>query len=223
MPKVHLDATFVLTATCPDGKDKIDFYDDTIPNFILECAANGRKTYAVRYRDKFGKQRQYKILTGCRKRELLDATWDEFQLDRQIWRIPTHRAKTNKVRHVQLSDAAIEVLNTLPRWEDCSYVIPNPDTLKPYISVFTTWDKARKAAGLPDVRMHDLRHSHASWLVEAGYSLYVVSKALGHSSSRSTERYAHVSDTTLRGASNAAAQMIGSGIGNGGKEVQATG
>jgi site-specific recombinase XerD len=58
--------------------------------------------------------------------------------------------------------------------------------------------------------------------VEAGYSLYVVSKALGHTSSRTTERYAHVSDSTLRGASNAAAQMIGSGMGKKGKEVQAT-
>ena len=58
------------------------------------------------------------------------------------------------------------------------------------------------------IRIHDCRHSFASWLVEAGYSLYVVSKALGHASSRTTERYAHVADETLRGASNAAASLI---------------
>jgi site-specific recombinase XerD len=60
---------------------------------------------------------------------------------------------------------------------------------------------------LPDLLCHDLRHSQASWLVEAGYSFYVASKALGHTSSRTNERYAHVSDSTLKGASNAAAQM----------------
>ncbi|WP_287940261.1 site-specific integrase [Sphingopyxis sp.] len=101
------------------------------------------------------------------------------------------------------------VLQSLRRWDGCDYVVPNPESLKPYTSIYFSWDVARKAAGLPDVRLHDCRHSFASWLVEAGYSIYIVSKALGHSSSRTTERYAHVSDTTLRSASNAAANLIG--------------
>lgn len=148
------------------------------------------------------------LALGCRKRELLDAKWSEFQLDKQTWRIPSDRAKTAKTRHVPLSKAAMEVLEKLPRYDGVDWLIPNPATLEPYHSVFFAWNKARKEAGLPDLRMHDLRHSHASWLVEAGYSLYIVSKALGHSSSRTTERYAHVSDTTLRNASNVAGSMI---------------
>jgi len=120
------------------------------------------------------------------------------------------RAKTSKTRHVPLSDQAVEVLKSLRRWDGCEWVVPNPDTTKPYSSIHFAWDKARKAAGLSDVRIHDCRHSFASWLVEAGYSLYVVSKVLGHASSRTTERYAHVADETLRGASNAAANLIGS-------------
>jgi integrase len=86
-------------------------------------------------------------------------------------------------------------------------------TLKPYTSIFHAWDKARRVAGLPDVRVHDRRHSSASWLIEAGYSIYIVSKALGHASSRTSERYADVSDHTLRNASNAAANLIGDGGG----------
>jgi integrase len=149
------------------------------------------------------------LLTGCRKREILDATWSEIDMDKQLFRIPMERAKTSKVRHVQLSEQAMHVLRSLRKWEGCDYLVPNPDTLNPYTSIFHAWDKARKAAGLPDVRVHDMRHSFASWLVEAGFSIYIVSKALGHASSRTSERYAHVSDTTLRNASNAAANLIG--------------
>jgi integrase len=149
------------------------------------------------------------LLTGCRKRELLDAKWSEIDMDKQVWRLPMERAKTSKTRHVPLSNQAMMVLRSLRRWEGCDFVVPNPKSLKPYTSIHFSWDLARKEAGLADVVLHDCRHSFASWLVEAGYSIYIVSKALGHASSRTTERYAHVSDTTLRSASNAAANLIG--------------
>lgn len=149
------------------------------------------------------------LLTGCRKRELLDAKWEEFQLDRQMWRIPMHRAKTSKTRHVPLSKSAMEILAQLPRWEGCDYVVPNPSTLQPFWSVYHCWDKARKAAGLPDVRMHDLRHSCASNLVNSGQSLYVVGTILGHAQTKTTQRYAHLASETLLAAANAAADHMG--------------
>ncbi len=149
------------------------------------------------------------LLTGCRKRELLDAKWDEFHLDRKTWRIPMQRAKTQKTRHVPLSDAAMQVLAQVPRFEGCPYVIPNPATMEPYHSVFHAWDKARKAAGLPDVRMHDLRHSAASNLVNSGQSLYVVGSILGHAQTKTTARYAHLANETLLAAANAAAGHMG--------------
>lgn len=149
------------------------------------------------------------LLTGCRKRELLDAKWDEFNLDSKTWRIPMHRTKTQKTRHVPLPDAALQVLAQVPRFEACPYVIPNPATLEPYHSVFHAWDKARKAAGVPDVRMHDLRHSAASNSVNSGQSLYVVGSILGHAQSKTTQRYAHLSNQTLLAAANAAAGHMG--------------
>jgi integrase len=149
------------------------------------------------------------LLTGCRKRELLDAKWEEFQLDRQMWRIPMHRAKTSKTRHVPLPKAAMEILSQLPRWDGCPFVVPNPDTLLPYHSVFNAWNTARKAAGLPDVRMHDLRHSCASNLVNSGQTLYVVGSILGHAQTKTTQRYAHLSTDTLLAAANAAADHMG--------------
>lgn len=147
------------------------------------------------------------LMTGCRKRELLDAKWREFNLERKTWRIPT--SKNGKARHVPLSDDAVNVLQNMPRFAGCEYVVPNPKTLLPYTSIFNAWDTARRAAGLPDLRMHDLRHSAASNLVNAGQSLYVVAKVLGHAQTRTTERYAHLDPRTLVNAVNAASKVTG--------------
>ncbi len=145
--------------------------------------------------------------TGCRKRELLDAKWEEFDLDRKTWRIPT--SKSGKPRHVPLSEDAIAVLRQIPRYKGCQYVVPNPKTLIPFVSIFHSWDRARRAALLKNVRIHDLRHSAASNLVNSGQSLYVVAKVLGHAQTRTTERYAHLDASVLLNAVNAASEVAG--------------
>jgi integrase len=147
------------------------------------------------------------LLLGCRKRELLDAKWQEFDLERRSWRIPM--SKTGKSRHVPLSQAALSVLSQLPRWEKCSYVVPNPKTLQPYTCVFRSWNTARRAAGLPEVRVHDIRHSAASYLINSGRSIYEVAKVLGHVQVKTTQRYAHLSQDTLLAAVDAAAEASG--------------
>lgn len=146
------------------------------------------------------------LLLGCRKRELLDSRWEEFDLERRSWRIPM--SKSGKARHVPLSLSALEILRQLPRWEGCPYVIPNPDTRLPFVQMHRAWDNARKAAGLPDVRMHDLRHSMASNMVNSGRSIYEVAKVLGHSQLKTTQRYAHLSQETLLAAVDAAASNV---------------
>lgn len=154
------------------------------------------------------------LLTGCRKRELLDARWEEVNLDKKIWRIPT--SKTGKPRYVPLSDDAIAVLKAVPRFGACPFIVPNPKTLKPFTAIYNSWNSARKAAGVPDVRIHDLRHSAASNLVNAGQSLYVVAKVLGHAQMRSSERYAHLNAGVLLEAVNAASNVTGTTWANAG-------
>ena len=80
---------------------------------------------------------------------------------------------------------------------------------QPFVSVFISWNTARKLAGLADVRMHDLRHSFASFLVNAGRTLYEVQKILGHTQVKTTQRYAHLSHDTLLDAANAATRAVG--------------
>lgn len=147
------------------------------------------------------------LMFGCRKRELLDAKWVDVDLERRNWHIPM--SKTGKSRNIPISVRALEMLRMLPRWNGCPYVVPNPETKKPYGNLFCAWDTARKRAGLPDVRMHDLRHSFASNLVNAGQSIYVVSKLLGHTQVKTTARYSHLSDATLLSAVDLASQVIG--------------
>ena len=147
------------------------------------------------------------LLTGARKREVLDARWADFDFERNSWRI--HTTKLGCARHVPLSDGAITLLQSVPRFANCPWAFPNPNTKLPFTSIFFAWNTARTAAGLSDVRIHDLRHSFASFLVNAGRTLYEVQLLLGHTQIKTTARYSHLSKDTLLDASNAAARAVG--------------
>jgi integrase len=141
------------------------------------------------------------LLTGARLRELLDARWENVDADRRTWLIPT--SKTGKPRHVPLSAAALAIIEVLPRINE--WLVPNPDTGKPYVSIKHGWQRAIKVAKLPGLRIHDLRHSCASAMVNSGISLLSVGKVLGHASYQSTQRYAHLAQDTLLAAVEAGA------------------
>lgn len=143
------------------------------------------------------------LLTGARLRELLDARWENVDLERRSWLIPT--SKTGKPRHVPLPAAAVAIVEALPRYKDCPWLVPNPDTLKPYVSIKHGWQEAIRRAKLPGLRLHDLRHSAASFMVNSGVDLFAVGKVLGHASYQSTQRYSHLASDTLRAAVEAGA------------------
>jgi integrase len=137
------------------------------------------------------------VLTGARKREILDAKWQDMDFNLKLLRVPC--SKNGKPRFITLCDQAyrliceLHVLNA-----DNEYIVTNPKTGKPYRCIYHAWDKARKAANLPNVRIHDLRHSFASALVNSGISLYEVQELLGHSSIKTTQRYAHLDQSRLQ-------------------------
>ena len=149
------------------------------------------------------------LYTGARKREVLDAKWEEIDFSRQLLTVPPGRSKSKKPRHIPLSDAAIELLQSLPRQDDIPWVFFNPKTKKPPVSIFYAWDSIRKKVGLGEVRLHDLRHSYASFLVNAGRSLYEVQKLLGHHDPKVTMRYAHLSPQAMLEAVNVVGNVVG--------------
>ncbi|WP_174273709.1 tyrosine-type recombinase/integrase [Sphingomonas bacterium] len=146
------------------------------------------------------------LLTGCRKREILDAKWDQVDFENKSLKIL--KGKTG-ARHVPLGDEALAVFRSIPRLDRCPYIVANPKTKVPFTSIFTSWDQARHRAGLGDVRLHDLRHTLASHLAQSGHSLWVIANVLGHAQTRTTERYAHLSTETLRNAVNTAVKASG--------------
>jgi integrase len=150
------------------------------------------------------------ILTGARKREVLDAKWNDFDLDRRAWRIPI--TKSGRARHVPLSDGALSVLASMPRQVGVDWAFANPETGKPYVSIYYAWNTARQNVGLSDVRMHDLRHSFASLLINSGRTLYEVQHILGHTQVKTTQRYAHLSQDTLLAAANSATTALGAAM-----------
>jgi integrase len=146
------------------------------------------------------------LLTGARVSELLHAEWQHVDTERRVWFIPD--SKTGKSRHVPLSQAATDIIEGLPRWAICKYLIPNPETKLPYVSIKHAWQTARKEAALPGLRIHDLRHSAASFMINAGVDLYAVGKVLGHADHKSTMRYSHLANDTLLAAVEAGAAKL---------------
>jgi integrase len=128
------------------------------------------------------------LLTGARQGEVLATKWADVHFAQKIIRLAD--SKLNEPRTIHLSDAAIEVLKTIPRREP--YVIAGADPGEPFKNLSRSWIIARKYAGLDDVRLHDLRHSYASLAAGRGVSLQMIGKLLGHKVPATTARYAHL-------------------------------
>jgi site-specific recombinase XerD len=102
----------------------------------------------------------------------------------------------------------VDIIKQLPKFDDCPYLLPNPQTRKPYTDIKRAWQEARKLAGLDDLHLHDLRHSAASFMINAGIDLYTVGKMIGHVSVNSTTRYSHLANDTLMAAAEAGAAKL---------------
>ena len=148
------------------------------------------------------------LSTGCRLNEALKATWSQIDREQRVWKIPASNSKSKRIRSVPLNDVALEVLRKLDTEGQFDHLFINRQTDKPYGTIMKVWSRLRKAAGVPHLRIHDLRHQFASFLVNSGRSLYEVQQILGHSDPSVTQRYAHLSSKSLQAAANTASVAI---------------
>jgi integrase len=109
---------------------------------------------------------------------------------------------------VPLNDSAIAVLDQLDTKDEFEHVFINRQTGKPYTTIQKVWNRLRRKSNLGHVRIHDLRHQYASFLVNSGRTLFEVQEILGHSSSKVTARYSHLSAATTLAAASTAADRI---------------
>jgi integrase len=142
------------------------------------------------------------LLTGARRSEITQAKWEHVDWTKRALLVSV--SKSGKPRTIALNVAALALLRAIPCDPDSPYVFPTR-----LVGLFRPWDRIRRRAGLADVRLHDLRHSFASFLVNQGVSLYVVQGLLGHASPRMTQRYAHLAPQTLLDAAEMVSSVIG--------------
>lgn len=138
-------------------------------------------------------------LTGMRRAEMVSLRWSQVDLETRV--IVLTKTKANRVRRIPINDALHEVLK--PLREGAS---PEAHVLrrqgKPWSpnTLSILFAETTRAAGIASLRLHDLRHDFATRLVRAGKAINVIAALLGHSTLTTTQRYAHVEDSTLRAA-----------------------
>jgi integrase len=137
------------------------------------------------------------IFTGARLGEILGLRWDWIDLEAGLIRLPD--SKTG-AKPVYLNAPARSLLATLPRVAGNPHVIVGAKEGAALVNLEKPWRRIRRAAGLADVRIHDLRHSFASVGAGMGEGLPIIGKLLGHHTPATTARYAHLSADPIRAA-----------------------
>jgi integrase len=145
------------------------------------------------------------LFTGCRKGEIVNLRWEHVDFERECLRLSD--SKTG-AKVVYLNAPARALLRELPRKVDSPRVIPGMRADGAGPAIDKVWSRVRRAAGLSDVRLHDLRHSFASVGAAGGLSLPVIGALLGHKHAATTARYAHLSADPLRAANDAVGARI---------------
>ncbi len=147
------------------------------------------------------------LFTGCRLREILHVKWEHFDAERGLLFLPDSKSGR---KTIILNAPALAVLNRLERLGP--YVVPGDNPEHPRHDLKRPWDAVTKRAGLTGVRIHDLRHTYASFGAGGGLGLPVIGRLLGHAQATTTARYAHLDNDPLRRASEAIAGRIAAAL-----------
>lgn len=146
------------------------------------------------------------LLTGCRRSELLGARWPQVDFEAKTLRLPVTKAGQPHV--LPLSDPALVILAGLPSREPGEFIFPSRGREGRLTEPKKAWARVLARAGVTDCRIHDLRHSLASILVQHGYGIALIGKILNHSQIATTARYSHLSLDGMRTALDDAAGLL---------------
>ena len=138
------------------------------------------------------------LLTGARKTEILRAKWENVNWSRRELCLP--ETKADRIHYIPLSKEALVLLEQIPRLDGNPYIIPGKAQGQHLVNIFKPWCRVRNAAGVGDIRLHDLRRTVGSWLAQSGNSLHLIGKVLNHSSQSTTAIYARFGQDQVRQA-----------------------
>jgi integrase len=150
------------------------------------------------------------LLTGARRGEVQAAKWEQFDLGRGTWTKPGATTKQKTDHQVPLSAPARQLLSEIYEQQAArmAFVFPGPGPRGHRTGLKRHWARICKTAGITGLRIHDLRHSYASMLAGAGFSLPTIGALLGHSQPATTARYAHLAHDPLREATERVGAII---------------
>jgi integrase len=147
------------------------------------------------------------LATGMRLSEALTLEFSDIDQKAGVLTVRALNSKSKRVRHVPLNDVAKEILAGIRKRPGQTRLFIGRKG-EPLVYVHKVWHRLREKAGIADVRLHDLRHTYASYMVSSGQSLYSVQQALGHADASTTIRYAHLSNKALQDAADTVAMKI---------------
>jgi integrase len=145
-------------------------------------------------------------MLGTRNSELLAMRWAHIDANARTWRIPVTRAGNTHL--LPLPGPAMAILEALPSRAKSEWVFPGDGVSGHIAKPAKAWQRTRIRAGIADVRIHDLRHTLASWLVAQGFSLPLIGRALNHTQMATTARYAHLALDPVRAALEQTAALM---------------
>ena len=153
------------------------------------------------------------LLTGARRTEVLSATWTMFDLESGLWTKPKENVKQKREHRIPLSVPALSLLVELEASRKSHpnpspYLFPNRSGTGHIPDIKKGWAAIQRRANLPGFRLHDLRHTYASYLASSGYSLPIIGALLGHTQPQTTQRYSHLLDASLRTATDHAGRLL---------------
>ncbi len=185
----------------PEPKRTRYLSDDELKRLIAALASRPNQTSANAIR--------MLLLTGARRGEVLNARWDQFDLEAGVWTKPSAHTKQKKEHRVPLSALVMQLLSQMRNSAGSSpYVFPGRVPGEPLKEIKGFWAGVCKEAKIEDCRIHDLRHTYASILASAGHSLPVIGALLGHTQPNTTARYSHLFDDPLREATEQVGSVV---------------
>ncbi|WP_155378994.1 tyrosine-type recombinase/integrase [Orientia tsutsugamushi] len=174
---------------------------------VLKEKENSQLTKLQKRAERLGKIFTFiSLFTGARKSNVLGMRWDEISISEKIWCIPKTKTKSGKTLYIGLADALITILKYLKQETNSEWVLPSPrDNSKHWSNeaIQCAWDKIRRKARIPDVTIHDLRRTFATWSINNGEELRTIAEILGHSRiSTTAEIYTKISIEKVKAATN---------------------
>lgn len=147
------------------------------------------------------------LFTGARRENVISMRWEDLDFYQRMWTIPADKAKSTEEMYIPLTQKAIEILESR-QGNGSEWVFPSDSVTGHIWSPKKYWSEIRVDAGIPDLRIHDLRRSLGSWAANTGASLPIIGEALGHKSQESTKIYARLSNEPVLMAMEKATEMM---------------